>query len=39
MIYYGQPSPWAERVEDAIIEAVARLKDAVRSPISRVPSR
>lgn len=25
MIYYGQPSPWAEAVEDDIAEAVARL--------------
>lgn len=24
MIYYGRPSPWAETVEEAIIEAVAR---------------
>jgi hypothetical protein len=24
MIYYGQPSPWAETVEEAIIEAVVR---------------
>ena len=29
MIYYGQPSPWSEAVEGAIIEAVAR---AVRGP-------
>ena len=25
MIYYGQPSPWAEAVEDDIAAAVARL--------------
>jgi neutral ceramidase len=25
MIYYGQPSPWAEQVEESIVEAVVRL--------------
>jgi hypothetical protein len=30
MIYYGQPSPWAEPVEEAIIEAVVRLIDPPR---------
>jgi hypothetical protein len=30
MIYYGQPSPWAEGVEEAIIEAVARATAAVK---------
>ena len=39
MIYYGQPSPWAESVEEVIIEAVARLREAVRSPLSPGPSR
>jgi neutral ceramidase len=29
MIYYGQPSPWAETVEEAIIEAVARATKAI----------
>ena len=30
MIYYGQPSPWAEPVEEAIIEAVRRITQALR---------
>ena len=30
MIYYGQPSPWAEPVEEAIIEAVARTAQKVK---------
>jgi hypothetical protein len=35
MIYYGQPSPWSEGVEESIVEAVARVSNAVspgRSP-------
>ena len=39
MIYYGQPSPWSEQVEEAIIEAVARVTNAVRSPLSVGSSR
>ncbi len=31
MIYYGQPSPWSEQVEETIIEAVGRVSNAVRS--------
>jgi hypothetical protein len=30
MIYYGQPSPWAEPVEEAIIAAVGRAVQAVK---------
>ncbi len=30
MIYYGQPSPWSEQVEESIIEAVSRVTNAVR---------
>lgn len=30
MIYYGQPSPWAESVEEAIIDAVARTARALK---------
>jgi neutral ceramidase len=30
MIYYGQPSPWAETVEEAIIEAVGHTTQAVK---------
>jgi hypothetical protein len=30
MIYYGQPSPWAERVEELIIQAVRRALQAVK---------
>jgi hypothetical protein len=31
MVYYGQPSPWAENVEEEIVEAVGRLvKDSQR---------
>ena len=30
MIYYGQPSPWAEEVEEAIIEAVARTTNKLK---------
>jgi hypothetical protein len=30
MIYYGQPSAWAERVEEVIIQAVRRTVQAVR---------
>ncbi len=33
MIYYGQPSPWSEQVEESIIEAVIRVSNAV-SPAS-----
>jgi neutral ceramidase len=29
MIYYGQPSPWSEQVEESIIEAVVRVSNAV----------
>jgi hypothetical protein len=29
MIYYGQPTVWSDRVEDAIIEAVGRLTRAI----------
>jgi hypothetical protein len=29
MIYYGQPSPWAEPIEEAIIEAVGRITSEV----------
>jgi hypothetical protein len=31
MIYYGQPSPWADAVEEAIIEAVGRATKALTS--------
>ena len=30
MIYYGQPSPWSEAVEESIVAAVGRVSDAVR---------
>jgi neutral ceramidase len=30
MVYYGQPSPWSEQVEESIIESVARLIDPDR---------
>ncbi|MGP0065481.1 MAG: neutral/alkaline non-lysosomal ceramidase N-terminal domain-containing protein [Isosphaeraceae bacterium] len=29
MIYYGQPSPWSEQVEESIIEAVGRVSNSV----------
>ena len=32
MIYYGQPSPWSEQVEEAIIDAIVRLIDPARRP-------
>jgi neutral ceramidase len=45
MIYYGQPSPWSEAVEEAIIEAVGRMlhkvkpedPDVRKAPESRDP--
>jgi hypothetical protein len=39
MIYYGQPSPWAAMVEEAIIEAVARRVNAVSARLPAGPSR
>jgi hypothetical protein len=30
MIYYGQPSPWSGAVEEAIVQAVGRVTNAVR---------
>jgi hypothetical protein len=30
MIYYGQPSPWSEAVEEAIVEAVGRVTQRVK---------
>jgi neutral ceramidase len=30
MIYYGQPSPWSEAVEESIVEAVRRVGNAVK---------
>ena len=29
MIYYGQPSPWSEEVEESIVEAVRRVSNGV----------
>jgi neutral ceramidase len=42
MIYYGQPSPWSEQVEESIIEAVGRVSNSVsqKTPTaSAVPAR
>ena len=41
MIYYGQPAVWSETVEEAIIEAVARLSGTIRAdrPPTAAPNR
>jgi neutral ceramidase len=41
MIYYGQPSPWSEQVEESIIDAVIRVFNAVapRHPAGAIEPR